>query len=134
MNFYSHKILQERIIRCQRIVKGLKSNRYVLLALPMRAFFGSSTVTNRAPKLDYFTTYYCDLTGKCSSVLAQLLQKVCVFTEFISAVVYQGAFEPRCWKLIEVNFCMIAANAKCSFIKSFYWKWNWIKDWYSYLY
>ena len=96
MNFYSHKILQERIIRCQRIVKGLKSNRYVLLALPMRAFFGSSTVTNRAPKLDYFTTYYCDLTGKCSSVLAQLLQKVCVFTEFISAVVYQGAFEPRC--------------------------------------
>ena len=51
MNFYSHKILQERIIRCQRIVKGLKSNRYVLLALPMRAFFGSSTVTDRAPKL-----------------------------------------------------------------------------------
>ena len=39
MNFYSHKILQERIIRCQKIVKGLKSNRYVQLALTMRAFF-----------------------------------------------------------------------------------------------
>ena len=46
-------------------------------------------------RLDYFTTYYCDLTGKCSSVLAQLLPKVCVFTELISAFVYQKAFVPR---------------------------------------